>query len=188
MIRLSRHQGATFLPAASCSDRKPVECRQGLQAGLHVPEIDLGPEKRDFLIQLAFIDVDVPGPRPAITPITPTVTAPPEQILEVERRLLRPQPHRLLASPLEQDGKRRRAGGRRGRMRHRRLAQMVFCRSIRQQYQRSTAPVFRWVFGMVRPIGCREAGSVREVRARSPHALNTRTFQPSRHCLLCGPR
>ena len=55
-----RERTAIFLPTASCSDREPVECRQGLQTRLHVPEIDLSPEKRDFVIQLAFIDVDVP--------------------------------------------------------------------------------------------------------------------------------
>ena len=55
-----KERTAIFRPAASCSDRKPVECRQGLQAGLNVPEIDLGLEKPNFLIQLAFVDVDVP--------------------------------------------------------------------------------------------------------------------------------
>ena len=39
-------------------DRKPVECRQGLQARLHIPEVDLALEKRDFIIQLAWTFFD----------------------------------------------------------------------------------------------------------------------------------
>src|ERR1700752_4662898 len=46
--------------SGSCADRKPVECRQRLQAWLQVPEIDLTLEKRDFIIQLAFVEVDEP--------------------------------------------------------------------------------------------------------------------------------
>ena len=46
--------------AASCSDRKPVERRQGLKARLHVLEIDIGLKKRDLVVQLVFVDVDVP--------------------------------------------------------------------------------------------------------------------------------
>src|SRR5215472_10379865 len=93
-------------------DRKPVECHQGLQARLHIPEVDLALEKRDFIIQLAFVEVDVPGPRSAVASVAPTIATPLKRVLEVKRRLFRPYPHRLLASPLEQDGKRRRAGRR----------------------------------------------------------------------------
>lgn len=45
---------------ASCSDRKSVKRRQGLKTRLHVPKIDFGLQKRDFVIQPAFVDVDIP--------------------------------------------------------------------------------------------------------------------------------
>jgi hypothetical protein len=48
--------------SVSCPDRKPVECRQRLQARLDVPEIDLGLEKRDFTLQLAFVDKSLTSP------------------------------------------------------------------------------------------------------------------------------
>jgi len=41
--------------------------------------------------------------------VAPSVAAPLENILEVERRLLRPDPYGLLAGLIEQDGERRRA-------------------------------------------------------------------------------
>jgi hypothetical protein len=58
-----------------------VECRQGLQAWLRVTEIDLGLEERDFVIEPAFVDVDVPGPRPAIATAAPSVAASFELVL-----------------------------------------------------------------------------------------------------------
>ena len=54
-------------------------------------------------------DVNVPGPWPAIASVAPSVAESLERILEIERRLFRPDSHRLLAGLFEQDGKRRRA-------------------------------------------------------------------------------
>jgi hypothetical protein len=44
----------------SCADRKPVEGRQRLHGRLHVAEINLCLEKRDFVFEPAFVEVDVP--------------------------------------------------------------------------------------------------------------------------------
>src|ERR1700688_1884935 len=55
---------------------------------------------------------DIPQPRPTIAPVAPPVAAPLERVLEIKRRLLRPHPHGLFASALEQDGKSRRPGRR----------------------------------------------------------------------------
>ena len=43
-----------------CPNRKSVERRQGLQARLNVLKVNLGLEKCDFVVELAFLDVDVP--------------------------------------------------------------------------------------------------------------------------------
>ena len=44
----------------SRADRKPVEGRQRLHGRLNVTEIDFGLEERDFVVQSAFVEVDVP--------------------------------------------------------------------------------------------------------------------------------
>ncbi len=54
-IVCGRHHAAALRP-----DGKSIECSQGLQARLHFIKVNLGLEKRDFVVQFAFVDVDVP--------------------------------------------------------------------------------------------------------------------------------
>lgn len=55
---------------------------------------------------------DVPGLGAAIRTVAPPITSPFQRILQVERRLLRPDPDRLPACRIKQDGERRRSGRR----------------------------------------------------------------------------
>jgi len=85
---------------------------QGLQSRLEVSQADLRLQKCDLLVDHGLSEIDVPGPRAAVASVGPAVAASFQGVLDIEGRLLRPDPNRLGAGRLEQKGQRGSARGR----------------------------------------------------------------------------
>ena len=89
LLGLVGKDGADTAPSCSlahlCSDRKSIEGGQGLKTRLDIAKVNLGLEERDFVVQLAFVNVHVSGPWPAIAPVAPAIAAPLERVFQVER-------------------------------------------------------------------------------------------------------
>jgi hypothetical protein len=99
---------ATFL----CPCRKAGKGGQRLQARGDLAQIDFRLEEGDLVVDCRLADVDVPGPGPAVAAVAPAVASTFQDVLQIERRLLGPDPYRLPARLLQQQRKRRRACGR----------------------------------------------------------------------------
>ena len=102
------------LAIRACSDPagEAGEGGQRLQARLDVAQVDLRLQEREFVVDGGLADVDVPGLGAPIRAVAPAVAAPFQRILQLERRLLRPDPDRLPACRIKQEGERRRSGRR----------------------------------------------------------------------------
>jgi hypothetical protein len=93
------------------SRREPSERGERLQPRGDLAQIDLRLQEGDLGVDRRLADVDVPRPRSSVAAVAPSVAATLQDILQLERRLLGPHPHRFLSRLLQQNRKRRRARG-----------------------------------------------------------------------------
>ena len=77
--------------------RKSGEGGQRLQTRLDVAQVDLRLQECELVVDSGLADVDVPRLGAAIRAVAPAITSPFQRILQLERRLHRPDPDRLPA-------------------------------------------------------------------------------------------
>src|SRR6478735_11734842 len=96
--------------ARSCnpshSDREAIQRRQGLHEQIDVAKINGVPQKRDLVVSVGLIDVDIPSLWTTLIARAPAIAALFKFVLEIERGLFSPDPNCFPARVLQQQRQR----------------------------------------------------------------------------------